>query len=204
MLKSFNTPAMQVRRAQAGITLIEVSIGLIIAAIIAAAAFIAFQNNSRRSEVRENIQTLTEVISETKQKFGRTGQYPAMTTAAAIGAAVIPPALATGPDAAANTYGGEITFTGGNGNKVDLLWASVPQEQCLDLVVGLEEGTNGISIAGTAVKADAIAAVPDDPATADIDESAPAIDAIIFDLAAATTSCQSAEEVDLSFTIARN
>jgi len=43
---------LNARRKQSGITLIEVSIGLIIAAIVAAAAFIAFQNNARRTEMQ--------------------------------------------------------------------------------------------------------------------------------------------------------
>lgn len=148
MIKSFNTPAMQARRAQAGITLIEVSIGLIIAAIIAAAAFIAFQNNSRRAETQDNIKQITEVISETKQKFGiPTGYTPAGNTAAVD---LRPLAANVGIfDVAApvNSYGGTIALSGINPNTAALAWPSVDQEQCTDIVLNSADGVIAITSA---------------------------------------------------------
>lgn len=155
MIKSFNTPAMQARRAQAGITLIEVSIGLIIAAIIAAAAFIAFQNNSRRSEVREAVAEVTAQISEIQQKFGRTSEFVNFGKVAATSSSTVP---------ALNTYGAEACGYGiannaaavtscpataagptaagavGTPNQALLVWESVPLDQCIDIMTATASG----------------------------------------------------------------
>lgn len=145
MIKSFNTPAMQARRAQAGITLIEVSIGLIIAAIIAAAAFIAFQNNARRSEVQDNSRQITEIISETKQKFGLTTGYEGLTNDLAIQAAILPSIL-EGENLvpANNSYGGAITLAGVDANTATLTWADVEGDQCTDIVLSVADGVTDI------------------------------------------------------------
>ncbi len=153
----------QVRKQQLGITLIEVSIGLIIAAIVAAVAFIAFQNNARRNEVRENTTAITEIIAEAKQKFGRTNQFVALTgsnaaTDPAIVSQTIPRAIATG----GNSYGvrpilysSTITAVAENtaGNFATLAWGGVPQDQCYDLVSALAQATNAMYIANTATPA---------------------------------------------------
>ncbi|WP_394672222.1 type 4 pilus major pilin [Limnobacter sp.] len=139
---------LNARRKQSGITLIEVSIGLIIAAIIAAAAFIAFQNNQRRNEVQDNIKQLTEVITETKQKVGITTGYAGFTEANAIQLAILEAsAVATVP--AKNSYSGagEITMTGAaDGETVTLTWPDVPSNQCADIslsVSGQVQSVNG-------------------------------------------------------------
>lgn len=143
---------LNARRKQSGITLIEVSIGLIIAAIVAAAAFIAFQNNQRRNEVQDNIKQLTEIITETKQKVGITTGYTGFTETNAIQLAILE---AGGVDAdgatvpAKNSYSGagDITMTGAaDGETVTLTWPDVPSDQCADIalsVSGQVQSVNG-------------------------------------------------------------
>lgn len=151
------------RTKQAGITLIEVSIGLIIAAIVAAVAFIAFQNNSRRNEVRENVAAITEVIAEAKQKFGRTGTF------GELGKPVVEN---TNPDIAVtsgvisslqasqgNSYGGGVrlynsTLTGQSGagltaEYATLFWGQVTANQCYDIVSSLAGASLDIYVDAT-------------------------------------------------------
>ncbi|MDX1668284.1 MAG: type 4 pilus major pilin [Limnobacter sp.] len=141
------------KQAQKGITLVEVSVGLLIAAIVAAAAFVAFQDNSRRQEVRENVAEITVQITEAKQKFGRTVAYDALDTALA---------LQSGTIDQFNSYGGNICMNGaaagtaidnlydacgagssvGGPNDVAVLqWDNIPEAQCLDLVTSTLEGS---------------------------------------------------------------
>ena len=193
---------LNIRRQQRGITLIEVSIGLIIAAIIAAAAFIAFQNNSRRSEVRDNIQQLTEMISEAKQKFGKSNQFNGLTTQTAIASAVIPPNLALGDLAASNSYEGPIEFTPNGVASVDILWGGVPEEQCLDLVVGLQTAALQVTIDGEPTFDGAVLPVVD-PTTGNVTtEGVPGG----FNVETATAACtgNDTEIVDIVFAIGRN
>lgn len=147
MFKSLNTPAMQFRRAQAGITLIEVSIGLIIAAIIAAAAFIAFQNNSRRQEVRENISAITEISSEARNKFVKTGLGTSLNTDAAKSANLLDPIGGN-----ANSYGEAVTFTVGTATvNPKMVWPNVPEDQCVDLVIAIRENFSSVLVGTTEV-----------------------------------------------------
>ncbi|MCR2747610.1 hypothetical protein [Limnobacter parvus] len=150
----------QARKQEMGITLIEVSIGLIIAAVVAAVAFIAFQNNARRNEVRENTIVITEIIAEAKQKFGRTNQFTALTgtnnaTDPAIVSRTIPAAIATG----GNSYGVRPILYGSTnvavaettaGNFATLAWGGIPPEQCYDLVTSLAQATTGMFISNAA------------------------------------------------------
>lgn len=136
------------RRQQRGITLIEVSIGLIIAAIIAAAAFIAFQNNSRRAEVRENATNIAEISSEVRTKFIRTNRAVEVETPAALQSANIFDPLG---GQARNSYGGAVTFAEDAG-VVTMSWAGVETDQCVDLVSNiLSGGITTVTIGTTAL-----------------------------------------------------
>jgi type II secretory pathway pseudopilin PulG len=156
-VQSFNKPLTFKSKHQAGITLIEVSVGLIIAAVVAAAAFIAFQNNTRRNEVQSNTQSIAETVAELKQKFGRTNLFNTITTAQAISSAAISPNLVTSSTTAANSYNGTISvgnggLAAGDNSSAVLVWSNVPKAQCLDLLIGVESGAAAINVAaaGTA------------------------------------------------------
>lgn len=151
---------LKVLKAQAGITLIEVSIGLIIAAIVAAVAFVAFQNNARRNEVRENTTTVTEIIAEAKQKFGRTNQYTALVgTSTATDPAVASRTISQAMSTAGNSYGVIPRLYGSTiagvaettaGNFATLAWGGVPPEQCYDLVSAVAQATNALYVTAAA------------------------------------------------------
>ena len=149
---NFNSKQMS-KKVQKGITLVEVSVGLLIAAIVAAAAFVAFQDNSRRQEVRENVAEITVQITEAKQKFGRTVAFDNLNTGLA---------LQSGTIDQFNSYGGNVcmngalggtaidgtfdacaagTAVGGPNDVAVLQWRNVPEEQCLDLVTSTLEGS---------------------------------------------------------------
>lgn len=136
---------LNARRKQSGITLIEVSIGLIIAAIVAAAAFIAFQNNARRTEVQDNIKQITEVISETKQKVGINGGAAGYTGLTADLAATL--GILQSPDQL-NSYGQTIELDADTTDAVNLAvlsWDGVEGDQCTDIVLAVGAAATGIT-----------------------------------------------------------
>ncbi|MFN7504241.1 MAG: prepilin-type N-terminal cleavage/methylation domain-containing protein, partial [Limnobacter sp.] len=140
---------LNARRKQSGITLIEVSIGLIIAAIVAAAAFIAFQNNARRTEVQDNIKQITEVISETKQKVGINGGAAGYTGLTADLAATL--GILQSNDQL-NSYGQPIGLAADGTDAVNLAvlsWDGVEGDQCTDIVLAI--GTAATNIANGSV-----------------------------------------------------
>lgn len=147
---------------QRGITLIEVSIGLIIAAIVAAAAYIAFSQNARRQQAQENATVVTNMMAELKAKFGSSGGYadftttPATGTTLAINSLVIPKELVTsvaGVTTAKNSYGGVITVAADAtaGDNAVITYPAVPKEQCVDLVIAAGKGARDISVNTIAV-----------------------------------------------------
>ncbi len=147
---------LNARRKQSGITLIEVSIGLIIAAIVAAAAFIAFQNNARRTEVQDNIKQLTEIITETKQKVGISTGYDGLDTPAAVQLALLPSTIdsATGDRVVAkNSYdgAGAISLVGTTADVATLTWPDVPADQCGDIALNVAPQAQSVAGSGTAV-----------------------------------------------------
>ena len=134
---------LNARRKQSGITLIEVSIGLIIAAIVAAAAFIAFQNNARRSEVQDNIKQITEIISETKQKVGATSGYAGLNNTIAAQLSILSSATVD------NSYGGAIQFAAAcatDDSLATLSWPNIEGDQCSDLALAVANGVNSFTV----------------------------------------------------------
>lgn len=176
---------LNARRKQSGITLIEVSIGLIIAAIVAAAAFIAFQNNARRTEVQDNIKQITEVISESKQKVGSTSGYTGFDEDVAAQLAILK-VDSTGA-VLPNSYNGDVTITSTDPNEAVLTWDAVEGDQCSDIVLAVSNGVTSIqgTIGGTAGTA------------------VPVVNGQIT-LADATTICGTGDEaVDIAMTFGR-
>lgn len=132
---------LNARRKQSGITLIEVSIGLIIAAIVAAAAFIAFQNNARRTEVQDNIKQITEVISETKQKVGTTSGYTGLSNTIAGQLAIL---QVNADGDALNSYDGAVILDDVDADNATLTWSNVEGDQCTDIALAVANGVNTI------------------------------------------------------------
>ncbi|MGV3470037.1 type 4 pilus major pilin [Limnobacter sp.] len=141
--KMITSHTLNARRKQSGITLIEVSIGLIIAAIVAAAAFIAFQNNARRTEVQDNIKQITEIISETKQKVGSTSGYADLTTPIAAQLAILPADQDGNP--LPNSYNAAVTLVGVDADNATLTWTGVEGDQCSDIVLAVANGVTDIT-----------------------------------------------------------
>ncbi len=153
MIHSFNIA----HRKQAGITLVETAIALAIAAVVVSAAFAGFQANARRSEVRDNSQLISEMIADTKQLFGPTNRYSALTNAKAIAARVIPTNMLNSAETLAyNSYGGLVSIEGAGSaadtnDQAKLVFSDVPKNQCVDLALSVERNLAGMIIhpAGT-------------------------------------------------------
>lgn len=146
-------------KRQRGMSLIEITIVMIVAALVATAAVFGFQNLQRRNEVQDNVTQIVEIGAELQRKFGVNNQYGAVTTAVGVRSRTIPPQLRVGTtDTATNSYGGLITLAAGTitvtNDVVQLAWNNVPQSQCVDLVIATSNVARRISVAGTVVKAD--------------------------------------------------
>ena len=151
------------RKSQAGISMVELSVVLVIVALLSAAIFIGLQSNSRRVEVQDNVGQITEVAAGLRKSFGRSNTYSQLTVAngtrLAITSRIIPAQLRDGVAATAkNSYGGAISVAVNDADClvaaacVDLTWAQIPQAQCVDLVLGVEAGARIVKVSGVVIK----------------------------------------------------
>jgi len=150
------TPQRKAGR-QRGLTMVELSVVLVIAALLIAAVFTALRANQRRVEVRDNQALITQIASDLQGKFGRTGQYANTNLALAIQSRAIPEELRIGTGTTAqNGYGGLLALAPVNctvaNDCIDLTWAQVPQTQCMDLVIGTQNVARRISVNAVVVK----------------------------------------------------
>ena len=174
-------------KAQKGVTMIELSIVLVVAGLLAAAVFLAFQGNTRRVSVADNTSLITETAAELKKKFGLTGTYASVTTALAVQSRAIPEQLRVpATNTAQNGYGGLITTLPTTlvvaNDAVALLWPSVKQNECIDLVINTQNVARRITVGAVVVK-------PTDGA---------------LNLATTATNCELAPSVNVTFDIGRS
>lgn len=144
------------RRTQAGLTMVEAGVVLILLAGLTYFAYNLFSSGQRRNQVRENVSVVTDLAAAVKQKFGYTNRYGAVNTALLVQSNTIPPELHASTTTAINSYGGAITGAPATlvsaNDAVRLTWANVPKDQCMDFVVGAENVARRVRVAGTDVK----------------------------------------------------
>lgn len=152
MLKRKSAP----RRTQLGLTMVEAGVVLILLAGLSYFAFNQFSSSQRRNQVRENVTLVTDLAAAVKQKFGYTNRYGAVTTALLVQSNTIPREMHASATTAINNYGGAITAAPATlvsaNDAVRLTWANVPNDQCVDFVVGAENTARRVRVAGTEVK----------------------------------------------------
>lgn len=146
------------KRKQAGDFMVSLSIALIVVAIISAGVFIAFRENTRKNEVKETINTVTATAANLRKNFGINNTYGAITTAIAVQSRTIPEEQRNpGTTTASNAYGGAVTvgassLSTGN-DAANISYTRVPQNQCVDIVLGSGGIARLINVAGVSVKA---------------------------------------------------
>jgi prepilin-type N-terminal cleavage/methylation domain-containing protein len=143
---------------QRGLTMVELSVVLVIAALLIAAVFTALRANQRRVEVQNNQNLITQIAADLQGKFGRTGQYANTTLALAIQSRAIPEELRIGTGTTAqNGYGGLLALAAATctvaNDCINLTWPQVPQAQCMDLVIGTQNVARRIQVNAVDVKA---------------------------------------------------
>lgn len=181
------------KKNQTGVSMVELSVVLVIVALLSAAIFLGLQSNSRRVEAQDNVSQITEVAAGLRKSFGRSNSYAQLTAAKgtelAITSRIIPAQLRDGTAfTAKNSYGGPITIAVNNADCgaiaaacVNLGWDSIPQAQCVDLALGVEAGARIVKINAVTVK----------PLNGTID------------LALLSTNCEAASAVPMTLVIGR-
>lgn len=144
-------------RGQAGLTLLEMALVLLVAAIIIAGAVKLYSDNLRTTSINTNVAAIQATVGKIKQKFGVLGQYGEITTANATQNGIFGDLRVVGTNTANTPFSTPITvapatLTAAN-DAVQLTWTGVPANQCSDIVVGVQDTLRRMSVGATEVKA---------------------------------------------------
>ncbi len=134
-----------------GVTMVEISLGLAISAIVVASVYTGMKGSLRRNEITVNADLIVEMVTAARASYGQRGIFNQLTTSAAVQSGLIPRQylrvnLADGE--AANSYGGSIELEALNvfNTYAYLRFDAVPADQCMPLVMAVNDAVQGISV----------------------------------------------------------
>lgn len=137
-----------------GFGLLEVI--LVFAIVIGAAAvvFTVFQSAKPSADASNEGSNISTLATNVKSTYGINGDYAGLDLSGAIAAKAVPASMVTAPDAASNSWGGDVdvAVNGTNSRLFDITYNAVPADVCTKLVAGVAGFfPKGISVAGTDV-----------------------------------------------------
>ena len=156
--RTFFQNRFAIAKKQGGFSTVELSLALLIVALIVVAAVVWYVDNLRKNSINANTNEMISVAATAKKKYGQINQYANVTTAIAVTGQVIPTWLRDGVAATAtNSFGGAITvapatLTGAD-DALNVAWPNVPRNQCSDIVIGVNNSARRIQVGGVDVKA---------------------------------------------------
>ncbi|MBC8737281.1 prepilin-type N-terminal cleavage/methylation domain-containing protein [Paraburkholderia sp. UCT31] len=148
---------MKQRKKQSGFTLIELAIVLAIAAAVIYVGFAVVPSLLASNKSNAETSALPAIVAKIQKNYATQPNFAGVTTAGLIGLDVFPPEYVNGA-ALADRWGGTITpavatiVTASDG--IALTYTNIPQQECVDVAVGMERTMRIISVGGTVVKAD--------------------------------------------------
>lgn len=129
-------------------------LGLVVGALVLGAGVKLYQQAERSASIQDVTSEAIAVIGSAKATFGQY-QYIGLTTAMAVGGAIIPRARAISSTAANDKFSGAITIVDNNATTQGtalLTYASIPEDQCTAIVIGSESLARGVRVGGVDVK----------------------------------------------------
>jgi prepilin-type N-terminal cleavage/methylation domain-containing protein len=150
------------KKLQRGMSLLEMSLVMIVIAVMAGAGFLLYSDIMHNISSNNNTEKITQIAASLKKNFGAQNLYSSITTSIAVTNNIIPQDLVTNsasPWTAGNSYGGSITIVPNSSglttanDSATLTWPSVPNEECTDVVNGTSAVARKIVVGSTTVKA---------------------------------------------------
>lgn len=155
------TPTMQSRFHQAGLTLLEISAGLVLASLVLAGSLALF-DSTRTSQastgLANDLVSIRQSVRMVKQGRGTYGTASLDSTLIASGR--LPPTLRVSGSTINTSYGGTLAITGAT-SAFSIVLTTIPRAACITLLSSADNGW-------TSVKVGAGAALTTFPITPDI------------------------------------
>ncbi len=142
---------LKIKRSFIGVTLIEITIGLAIAAVVVAIAYRGYEQNASRNQVIEDSRLIAEMMSDIINNFGPSSKFGDLSTAIVITSGTIPSRYidrTTNPPTARNQYGGEIFVApvGVSDTFAYIRYEKVPKRNCMGLVMLIAPSAQGLAV----------------------------------------------------------
>lgn len=142
---------MVTRKKQAGLTVIEMSIVLLIMGILVYLALDFFLPKWNETKRLGETQAVQEIIGNVHQDFRGSSDYSSLSVANMIKRHRIPEKMVASPTTLKNAWGGDVTLTGAVGT-ITLTENNIPASQCMNMAYDLNSLFRNITVGGTAVK----------------------------------------------------
>jgi prepilin-type N-terminal cleavage/methylation domain-containing protein len=121
-------------RVQRGFGLLEIAIGLVIAAALAAAIMTFFQNANNNAKTNETLAQIAAIQSAVQGLYNGQPTYSTLTTANIASSGALPAKMIVG-STMRNPFNGNVTVTpNAGGDTYTIEMALIPSEPCLRLV----------------------------------------------------------------------
>lgn len=143
------------KKKQAGLTLIELSIGIVIAAALIFGVFYLVGVVNDRSVVKDEGQYLNQMIADARTKFRQQGSYNGINPGVMINLGIVPPPMVNGANIrtgwSTNVAVAPTNLNGTVGDGISFTY-TVPRKSCSDFVDAGAGAASRVTIGGTVVK----------------------------------------------------
>ena len=135
------------KNKQQGYTIVEILIGVIVAAIVVAGIYVGW-NSFYTSNQASTIQSeMNQIIQNTETLYANsTDGYTSVDTASAITAGVFPSSLKIKGTTVTNSYSGAVTLTSVAESAFSVTYASIPADVCTKVLSSFVGANNVVSL----------------------------------------------------------
>ena len=130
------------------ITVAETLIALGIGATVMAVVFAGIPALTDARNHSTSMSALTQIVTSIRSTFGVRNNFDGLNTDLARQLAGFPPNFITGDDIR-HPWGGDVTITGGDDGTFSVVFESMPEAACSQLVTSTTDLAQGIDIGGT-------------------------------------------------------
>ncbi len=141
------------RRNQAGLTLIELMIGIAIVLLITAVT-VAIAANVRSDQKTSELHTQIVQISSSLSGLAPNGDYTGITEKTLIDAGKVPASWIVGTGESAKlmaSFGGPITVAAGTGTGLNITVSDVPSSACASVLTNVQQNFTKLTVGSTEV-----------------------------------------------------
>ena len=145
------------RRAQRGMSIVQVMFGLLVAGLFLVVAVGQFQDSTKKQRIETATQEVIQIVATAQKNYGYANQYGNVTTAIAVQGGIVPEGRRNaGTNTANNNYNGQILFAPATINTANdglsITYEAVRGSDCQQLIQNTQSVSRQLFVGATQVK----------------------------------------------------